>query len=523
MAATLRGRNLSPLPNWLAAIGIILLFCIGLANLACGGMSSPEIAPPARVILFSMDTVRADLVSGYGAANNTPVLAEIAGEGVLFRNSYAASTYTIPSHMSIFTGLDPIEHAVLDESSMLDPRVPVLAEILKAAGLRTRAFHEGGYVAARFGFDRGFDTYSQLKRLAVVEDRLESILDWIRSAADDRYFLFLHTFAAHFPYGGFESSLDDNARQERFSEANVERWREMARTGALDSLSEEELYSCMVFNNLALRRTEMIHGCGHRLPPGFAESANFEADRQAILTSYTDRIRLIDAAIGRIRDTLLELGQWDDTLLIVLGDHGEAFFEHGLQRHGYVPFNEVLRVPLIVSYPSLLRDRGGLVSEGLVWHLDILPTISSLMGIPLPAEMSGGVDLTPVLTGQQEIPADRAVHPVVLHAQHTSDEPMRRVALRRSLKYVEGARLFGDEAGLLFELGSDPDEMRNLRQDRPEAFASMAEVSDRHLSTLTPGQALAQSALQPGVTEDAETEGLSQEAEEQLRELGYIE
>ena len=343
----------------------------------------------------------------------------------------------------------------------------------------------------------------------------------IPSSSDWRWFL--HTYAAHFPYGGFESSLDDNARQERFSEANVERWREMARTGALDSLSEEELYSCMVFNNLALRRTEMIHGCGHRLPPGFAESANFEADRQAILTSYTDRIRLIDAAIGRIRDTLLEQGQWDDTLLIVLGDHGEAFFEHGLQRHGYVPFNEVLRVPLIVSYPSLLRDRGGLVSEGLVWHLDILPTISSLMGIPLPAEMSGGVDLTPVLTGQQEIPADRAVHPVVLHAQHTSDEPMRRVALRRSLKYVEGARLFGDEAGLLFELGSDPDEMRNLRQDRPEAFASMAEVSDRHLSTLTPGQALAQSALQPGVTEDAETEGLSQEAEEQLRELGYIE
>jgi hypothetical protein len=100
---------------------------------------------------------------------------------------------------------------------------------------------------------------------------------------------------------------------------------------------------------------------------------------------------------------------------------------------------------------------------------------------------------------------------------------MRRVALRRSLKYVEGARLFGDEVGLLFDLGSDPDEMRNLRQDRPEDFVAMAEASNRHLSTLTPGQALVQSALQPGVALDAETEGLSREAEEQLRELGYIE
>ena len=470
-----------------------------------------------------MDTVRADLVSGYGAENHTPVLGEIASEGVLFRDSYAASTYTIPSHMSIFTGLDPVEHGVLDEGSMLDPQVPVLAEMLQAGGYRTRAFHEGGYVAARFGFDRGFESYSQLKRLAVVDDRLDSILEWIRAATDDRYFLFLHTYAAHFPYGGFESSLDENARQDRFSEAKIERWRELARTGKLDSLSEEELHSCMVFNNLALRRPDMIHGCGHRLPPAFAESATFEEDRQAILASYIDRIRLIDAAIGRIRDTLIELDQWDDTLFIVLGDHGEAFFEHGRQRHGYIPFNEVLKVPLIISFPNLLRERGGRVVEGLVWHLDILPTISSLTGLPLPAERLGGLDLTPILTSQEEIPADRTVHPMVLHAQHTSDEPMRRVALQRGLKYVQGSPQFGDEVGLLFDLATDPGEMSNQRDILPTDFETMAAISDRHVSTLTPGQAVLQPALQPGAAENLDTAGLSQEAEEQLRELGYIE
>lgn len=470
-----------------------------------------------------MDTVRADLLSGYGASDYTPVLSEIASEGVLFRDSYAASTYTIPSHMSIFTGLDPIEHGVLKEESMLDPQVPVLAEILKAGGYRTRAFHEGGYVAARFGFDRGFENYSQLKRLAVVEDRLDSILEWIRSAADDNYFLFLHTYAAHFPYGGFESSLDDKARQERFSEARVDKWRQLAQAGELDSLSDEELYSCMVFNHLSLRRPEMIHGCGHRFPPGFAEAATFEQDRQALLTSYIDRIRLIDRAIGQIRNTLIDLDQWDDTLFIVLGDHGEAFFEHGHQRHGYIPFNEVLKVPLIVSYPNLLRDGDTRVVDGLVWHLDILPTISTLAGVPQPTRPMGGLDLVPVLKGQEEIPPDRTLHPVVLNAAHISDEPLRRVALQGTSKYVEGHRQFGDEVGLFFDLGADPEELSNRRQSRPTDFEAMAQISDRYVSTLTPGQALEQTALQSDAGDEADTSELSKEVEEQLRELGYIE
>ena len=507
-----------------STLAVTLMACAGLVLLACVGTDTPRVEdPPGRIILFSMDTVRADLVSGYGSSDHTPVLAEIASEGVLFQDSYAASTYTIPSHMSIFTGLDPVEHGVLDESSKLDPQVPVLAEMLQSAGFRTRAFHEGGYVAARFGFDRGFDTYSQLQRLAVVDDRLDSILEWIRSAADDRYFLFLHTYAAHFPYGGFERSLDDLSRRERFSPARVERWRELAKTEELDSLSEDELYSCMIFNHLATRRPEMIHGCGHRFGPDFAESTTFEDDRQALLASYADRLGLIDAAIGRIRDVLIDLGQWDDTLLIVLGDHGEAFFEHGLQRHGFIPFNEVLKVPLIVSYPNLLRNRNERVVHGLVSHLDILPTISSLVGFSPPTGRTRGLDLAPVLKNQQEIPADRTVHPVVLHAQHTSDEPMRRVALQRSLKYVEGARQFGDEVGLLFDLDRDPHEMQNRRSDHPAEFETMAEISEQHGSILTPRPALLQSTLPPDADEESTGTLLSEEAEEQLRELGYID
>ncbi len=500
----------------LASCGILLL-------LGCSNAPDAELEPPARIILFSMDTVRADLVSGYGESGNTPVLAEIASEGVLFQNSYAASTYTIPSTMSIFTGLEPIEHGVLSEYTKLDPQVPLLAEKLQAAGYRTWAFHEGGYVAGRFGFSRGFESYSQLRRLAVVEDRLDSILEWIRSAADDRYFLFLHTYAAHFPYGGFERSLDDGPRRERFSEANVDRWRRLAQAGDLDALSEEELLSCRVFNHLALRRPEMIHGCGHRLPASFTETANFESDRAAMLASHVERIGLIDEAVGRIRDTLIEMDQWDDTLFIVLGDHGEAFFEHGSQRHGYIPFNEVLKVPLIVSYPRLIRDRESHTVDGLVWHLDILPTILSLTGIQQDSTQLKGLDLVPVLTGDSVVPRDRTIHPAVLHSSHVSQEPIRRVALQGDLKYVQGHRLFGDEEGLLFELGTDPGELSNLRPSRLTDFDSLARLSQQHAQALTPGIALQQEIPESTSTEDPGAVALSREAEEQLRELGYIQ
>jgi hypothetical protein len=115
---------------------------------------------PGRIILFSMDTVRADRVSGYGTATTTPNLEEITAEGVRFVDFYAAASFTLPATMSIFTGLDALEHGVWNEAAVLAPDVPTLAELLRKAGYRTQAFHEGGYVDAEFGFDRGFDQYT---------------------------------------------------------------------------------------------------------------------------------------------------------------------------------------------------------------------------------------------------------------------------------------------------------------------------------------------------------------------------
>ena len=181
----------------LAASGSTIL---GLA--ACGREAPPP-DRPQRIIVISMDTVRADHVSGFGTATTTPALAEIAAEGAVLRNFYAASTFTLPSHMSIFTGLDPMEHGVWREEAQLNPNVKTLAQALAEAGYRTAAFHEGGYVSPRYGFDRGFESYVELPRMDVVGGSLDRVIDWIRAHRGEDYFLFVHTYAAHYPLWRF--------------------------------------------------------------------------------------------------------------------------------------------------------------------------------------------------------------------------------------------------------------------------------------------------------------------------------
>jgi len=182
-------------------------------------------ARPGRIILFSMDTVRADRVNCYGTTSTTPNIESIAQEGVRFTDFYAAASFTLPATMSIFTGLDAIEHGLWNEAAVLAPEVPTLAQLLRKAGYRTQAFHEGGYVDPEFGFDRGFDRYDAYPQRKVVEESLWSILDWMRSAGNEPYFLFLHTYAAHDPYGGFERYRREHPERGLPTPEQIQQWR----------------------------------------------------------------------------------------------------------------------------------------------------------------------------------------------------------------------------------------------------------------------------------------------------------
>ena len=488
---------------------------------------SPE--RPGRIILFSMDTVRAASVSGYANTDTTPNLEAIAAQGVRFSDFYAAATFTLPATMSIFTGLDALEHGLWNEAAVLSPEVPTLAELLGDAGYRTQAFHEGGYVGANFGFDRGFEQYYFYRQRKVVQESLWPILEWMRSAADEPYFLFLHTYAAHDPYGGFDRYRREHPERELPTRAEIDQFRiEFAMreigvpTPAMTAPTEIRAL-CTLFNQLADDNAERL-ACGYNyLPASFPETPHFELDRAALVRGYEQRIRSIDRALGQIRALLTELDQWDDTLFVITSDHGEAFFEHGMYKHDQVPFDEVLRVPLILSYPRLLRERTVRVNTRLAWHLDLLPTILGLANVDYPGELRG-VDLLARSKGAEPSETGRTIFPGVLRIPNEGMEPIRRVAVNHRFKLIEGHPKFGDGEGLLFDRQESPDERENLRTANPEVFDALTERTRRYESELEIRPAIHRETGQPITTTPGEfpaTFELTPEEEKFLRALGY--
>jgi arylsulfatase A-like enzyme len=174
---------------------------------AASAASTPR---PRRIILISLDTVGSRNVGGYSDAQ-TPTMEKIAADGVRFERFYAASTYTLPSHMSMLTGLDPIEHGVANLPARLAPEVPTLASQLRAAGYFTKAVVEGGFVSKVYGFDQGFSDFTEMDRpKGLVWNGIWGVLDWMRRQQDAPYFLFLHTYIAHNPYNGFNDFRNEH-------------------------------------------------------------------------------------------------------------------------------------------------------------------------------------------------------------------------------------------------------------------------------------------------------------------------
>jgi arylsulfatase A-like enzyme len=505
--------------------GLPLLLVLGLLP-GCGS-TAPEADRPGRIILVSMDTVRADGVLGEDGIA-LPGLARIAEDGVVFRRFYAASNYTLPSHMSIFTGLDAAEHGVLVGRARLAPQVPTLAELLAEAGYRTQSFNEGVFVHARYGFERGFDEYRMLPFGSVVDSRLDEILAWLREHAREPYFLFLHTYAAHTPYGGYARYREEHPERGLLSEQEIESLREHFPFGArhagreLPEVSDSTRKQCSLYNWLAPAPWRQLACVAERFEEEFPESAHFESDLDALKQSYADRIALVDQALSRIRATLVDLAQWDDTLLVVTSDHGEAFFEHGSFEHSYVPFDEVLRVPLVITLPERLPAWKAREVGALAWHLDLMPTILELAGVESVATQ--GRSLVPVLEGRSA-PA-RGVFPAVLPSAHRPRLPMRRVVVRDTFKHIPGHPKFGDPAGFLFDLGADPGETHNLRDSHADGvgwLSSLRRGFETRLERTPPVDQETGEVLDAASPLRGAAPRLSEQEREALRAMGYLD
>lgn len=386
-------------------------FAVALAAVAFACTGQPE-APEARgsVILISVDTLRADHLSCYGYHRPTsPFIDSLAARGTLFENAIVQVPGTLPSHMSMLTGLLPAEHDVFPPDGVLSDDIPLVAELAAAAGVRTAGFTEGGYMSGRYGFSRGFAQFddSSHRLNSDFEDGLRRGLGFLETIKPRQpFFLFLHTYAVHdpylppLPYAAWYLGHAPPA-------GNAERPPVPAGYDLVDS-------SRARMDDRRARHVESREFVSSVLPPGAPlptgpELSGFNRGRVAVPHEavavyealYDATINYVDDLLREFFDRLEVLGLADSTTVIITSDHGEEFLEHGRLLHEQV-YHECLHVPLIVVGPDVA---GGHRVSSLVMAVDLAPTVLDLLGVDPPGKISGRT-LTAAFDGRNPLPLD---------------------------------------------------------------------------------------------------------------------
>ena len=309
------------------------------ASLAFACAAPLETVQPKRVVLVTIDTLRADHLGSYGNPKaRTPRLDALASEGVRFVSAFAPTPLTLPSHASLMTALNPPRHGVRNNAVFALPEsLPTLAEGMSDAGFATAAVIGAMVLDRQYGLARGFDHYDDDLGLLTsggmqgIPERsathvTNAALAWL-DAAPEQFFLWLHYYDPHFPYV-------------------APFW---------------------------------------RLSPD-------------LLTRYAEEISYVDTELGRVLDAVREEWPGDDTLFVVTSDHGESLGQHGEPSHGMAIYDSTQRIPLILAGAGL--PRGSVVSTQ-VRLVDVAPTVLALAGGGPLGEVDGR-DLLPVLSGEEQ-------------------------------------------------------------------------------------------------------------------------
>ena len=432
---------------------------------------SPAPTVPTSVILISIDTLRADALGCYGYPRPTsPNTDRMAREGVLFRDVIASSSWTLPAHVSMLTGLDPDRHGVVKFSFFhpLADELETLAERLWDAGYETGGLIGGGFVSNDLGFDQGCDRQWENPDSSGRTDTLHAVVDrakpWLAERRGRPFFLFLHTYHVHLPFEPpppYDTMFDpgyDGPYKSRLTEKDA----------------------------FGLVRAK-------RLGPRLMRHAR---------ALYDGEIRDMDAAMGNLVSFLRSTGLDQHTCVLVTSDHGEEFGEHDGFSHGRAKvYEELIRVPLIVWCPS--RVPRGRVVEDLASLTDVMPTVLELAGIAVPDGLDGR-SLAPALHGASSPRRAAAISEV--------DGSVDRVegtvrAVRGPRHKLIASTIDGSE--LLFDLQADPGERADLRQQAPALARQLRALGDDRAR----GPAV---AAAPAITPD-------DAMQERLRALGYIE
>ncbi|MBK8595457.1 MAG: sulfatase-like hydrolase/transferase [Holophagales bacterium] len=404
-------------PLAVAGLAALLTF-VGCARKPA---AAPLTFPGAPLVLVSIDTLRSDHLPFYGYSGvETPALAALRKDSILFERAYSHAPLTLPAHASIFTGRLPAEHGARDNLGYrLKPDVPTLAELMKKAGYATGGAISAVVLGGGTGMGRGFDfyedsveptrTHEATGRVQRPGDETEALLGrWLAPVAGGRFFAFLHLYEPHAPY----------------------------------------------------------------------EPA--EAFRSRFQSPYDGEIATADAIVGTFLERLKKAGAYDRSLVILLSDHGEMLGEHGEDEHGVFLYRAALQVPLLVKLPGNALAGSSVPSP--VQLADVFTTVCTALGIPGAPAIPGNVSLADLARGGKG-PERRIFAETVFPRTHFGWSELASL-LDGRFQYIEAPRpelydLVADPGQRNDLSGGTPDPFRSFRIElgkRRAAFEAPAAV-----------------------------------------------
>jgi arylsulfatase A-like enzyme/Tfp pilus assembly protein PilF len=388
----------------LAAGCAVLL--LGALSAGCRGRSGPD------VLVITLDTTRADHLGPYGYAQpTTPVLDALATDATVFTQAYTTNPITLPAHSSIFTGTYPMFHGVRDNGTyVLRDDVTTLAEVLSAQGYDTAAFVGSFVLDSRFGLDQGFGLYDDDVGAEWSRDELEA-----RTA---------HAF-------GFAE------RKANLVTTAANRW-------------------------IGRPRKRPYFAWLHYFDPHQPVNPP-EPHRSRFTDGYDAEIAFVDEQMGQVFAALKQRGTYDDTLIVVVGDHGEGLLQHSEISHSLLIFDSTMHVPLIVKLPG--QEARGRRIEAISSVVDVMPTILGVLGIAVPGDLQGK-SLLPLMKGGAA-DARRAVYMESLLARLACGWGELR-GIR-----VGGEKLIWGPKPRLYRVADDPGEVYDLAAREPATVARL--------------------------------------------------
>lgn len=449
---------------------LLLSMFLGLAC-AAGG-------PPRRadgIILVTFDTARADRIGCYGNdLASTPTLDRLAAGGILFARCYSEVPTTLASHTTIMSSLYPRTHGVPRNGFGVPASVSTLAEIFAGKGFRTAAFVGSFPLSHTFGLNRGFEEYDdeteqgpaggELERPAgAVVERARA---WLEGVGDEPFFLWVHLFDPHWPYGP------------------------PAPFGSIRRPPPTRFDPTELADVMAIR---------------FRREPFEESDQAAFLAAYDGEIAYADRCLGGLLDAL-PAGRGGRLLVAVTGDHGEGFGEHHYYfDHGDFLWESGIHVPLILYGPGFLP--AGRVVDGAVRLLDIAPTLLEAAGIR-PLDDFEGASLLPAADGPipSRLVFSEASKPwnVEVRGEYQNKYKAKSVVDGRWKLIVTPYR----DRKELFDLVEDPEEEADIIAREPEVAARLETALVEWIRE-----------KDPGFREDDLT--IDEDVREKLRSLGY--